>query len=87
MVDAGVNLKADVLRVAHHGSNTASTMEFLKAVQPKYAVISVGKDNGYGHPHTEVLERLDKIGDKVLRTDDLGTIVFQSDGNTLTLVN
>ena len=87
MVDAGVNLKADVLRVAHHGSNTASTMEFLKAVQPKYAVISVGKDNGYGHPHTEVLERLDKIGAKVLRTDDLGTIVFQSDGNTLTLVN
>lgn len=87
MVDAGANLKADVLRVAHHGSNTASTMEFLKAVQPKYAVISVGKDNGYGHPHTEVLERLDKIGAKVLRTDDLGTIVFQSDGNTLTLVN
>ena len=87
MIDAGINLSADVLRVSHHGSNTGSTMEFLKAVQPKYAVISVGKDNGYGHPHTEVLERLDKIGTKVLRTDELGTIVFQSDGNILTLIN
>ena len=87
MIDAGYPLKANVLRVSHHGSNTGSTMEFLQAVQPEYAVISVGKDNGYGHPHTEVLERLNEIGAKVLRTDELGTIVFQSDGNTLTLVN
>ena len=87
MIDAGYDLKADVLRVSHHGSSTGSTMEFLQAVQPEYAVISVGKDNGYGHPHKEVLERLDEIGAKVLRTDELGTIVFQSDGNTLTLVN
>ena len=87
MIDAGCDLKANVLRVSHHGSSTGSTMEFLQAVQPEYAVISVGKDNGYGHPHKEVLERLDEIGAKVLRTDELGTIVFQSDGNTLTLVN
>ena len=87
MIDAGYPLEANVLRVSHHGSNTGSTMEFLQAVQPEYAVISVGKDNGYGHPHTEVLERLNEIGAKVLRTDELGTIVFQSDGNTLTLVN
>ena len=87
MIDAGYALKANVLRVSHHGSSTGSTMEFLQAVQPEYAVISVGKDNGYGHPHTEVLERLNEIGAKVLRTDELGTIVFQSDGNTLTLVN
>ena len=87
MIDAGYDLKADVLRVSHHGSSTGSTMEFLQAVQPEYAVISVGKDNGYGHPHTEVLERLNEIGAKVLRTDELGTIVFQSDGNILTLVN
>ena len=87
MIDAGINLKADVLRVAHHGSNTASTMEFLKAVQPKYAVISVGKDNGYGHPHQEVLERLESIGSTILRTDELGTIVFQSDGESLTIKN
>ncbi len=86
MIDSGVNLKADVMRIAHHGSNTASTMEFLQAVQPEYAVISVGKDNGYGHPHKEVLDHLNEIGSKVLRTDELGTIVIKSDGNTLTLI-
>lgn len=86
MIDAGVNLKADVLRIAHHGSNTASTMEFLQAVQPEYAVISVGKDNGYGHPHQEVLDRLEKAGSTILRTDEIGTIIIQSDGNTLTIV-
>jgi competence protein ComEC len=86
MIDSGMNLKADVLRVAHHGSNTASTAEFLQAVNPEYAVISVGKDNGYGHPHAEVLDRLEDIKAKVLRTDELGTIVIQSDGDTLTLM-
>lgn len=86
MIDSGMNLKADVLRIAHHGSYTGSTMEFLQAVQPDYAVISVGKDNGYGHPHQEVLDRLAEVGAKVLRTDEIGTIVFQSDGETLTLV-
>jgi competence protein ComEC len=85
MIDAGVNLKADVLRIAHHGSNTASTREFLQAVQPRYAVISVGKDNGYGHPHQEVLNRLEEIESQVLRTDQLGTIIMQSDGEIITL--
>ena len=83
MIDSGYDLKADVLRVSHHGSSTGSTVQFLKAVQPEYAVISVAKDNGYGHPHAEVLERLNEIGAKVLRTDELGTIVFQSDGESL----
>ena len=87
MIDAGVNLKADVLRVAHHGSSTASTLEFLQAVQPTYAVVSVGKDNGYGHPHQEVLERLQEVGSMILRTDEIGTIVFQSDGDTLTIIS
>ena len=85
MIDAGINLNADVLRVAHHGSSTASTLEFLQAVKPAYAVISVGKDNGYGHPHQVVLERLQEVGSAILRTDEIGTIVFQSDGDTLTI--
>ena len=87
MIDSGMNLKADVMRIAHHGSNTASTMEFLRAVQPEYAVISVGKDNGYGHPHQEVLERLTDIDAKILRTDELGTIIMKSDGKTITVTD
>ena len=85
MIDSGMNLKADVLRVSHHGSYTGSTSEFLKAVKPEYAVISVGKGNGYGHPHQEVLDLLQKVGAKVLRTDELGTIIMESDGTTITI--
>ena len=83
MIDAGVDLKADVLKVAHHGSRFSSTMEFLHEVNPQYAVISVGKSNTSGHPHEELLERLKEIGAKVLRTDELGTIVMKSDGETI----
>ena len=85
MIDAGVNLKADVLKIAHHGSAFSSTMEFLNNVQPKFAVISVGKNNTYGHPTEEVLKRLRDIGALVLRTDELGTIVLRSDGNSIAL--
>lgn len=83
MLDAKANLKADVLKVAHHGSRDSSTPAFLNAVQPKYAVISAGRGNSYGHPHTEVLRRLETIGAKVLRTDLAGTIIFRSDGSTV----
>ena len=86
MIDSGKPLKADVLRVAHHGSVTSSTAQFLKEVQPKYAVISVGKDNEYGHPHREVLDRLMKAGSTVLRTDEDGTIRMSSDGERLQLI-
>ena len=80
MIDSGMDLQADVLRVAHHGSDTASTAEFLRAVRPEWAIISVGKDNGYGHPHPAVVARLKKAGSRVLRTDEMGTIVMESDG-------
>ena len=72
--------KADVLKVAHHGNKNSSTQEFLNVVQPTYAVISVGKEKSYGHPHAEVLEWLEKTGADVLRTDELGTIVIRNDG-------
>ena len=67
------------------GAGIAGTEEFLRAMQPEYDVIPVGADNMYGHPHAEVLERLAKAGSKVLRTDRMGTIVFESDGKKVTL--
>ena len=79
----GLPLKADVLKVAHHGSRYSSTPEFIEAVNPSWAVISCGDGNSYGHPHEETLRIL--FDAKVLRTDQLGTIVFQSDGQTLTV--
>ena len=61
------------------------TQKFLDAVNPQYATISVGKDNDYGHPHQETIERLQKAGVPCLRTDLYGAIVFTSDGRTLTV--
>lgn len=83
MVDSGADLHADVLKVAHHGSNTSSSTRFLNAVIPQYAVISVGADNSYGHPANDTLVRLQAAGATILRTDELGTITFQSDGEEL----
>ena len=84
MLNKGLNLKADVLKAGHHGSSSSSTEEFLNAVNPKYAVISVGKDNDYGHPHKETLQKFSSRGIKVYRTDESGTIVATSDGNNIT---
>ncbi|MGN0294110.1 MAG: ComEC/Rec2 family competence protein [Lachnospiraceae bacterium] len=84
MLNNGIPLKADVYKAAHHGSKTASTEEFMEAVDPEYAVISVGEGNSYGHPHAEVLNRLRSMGVKVFRTDEQGTIVLKSDGQQIT---
>ena len=83
MLNNGLNLKADILRIAHHGGRTSSSKEFLEKVNPKYSIISVGSDNTYGHPHKETLDRLNRIDTDILRTDQLGDIVFVSDGNKL----
>jgi len=74
-------LKADVLKVGHHGSASATSTAFLRAVRPVLAVISVGRQNDYGHPSPSTLRRLGREKVKVLRTDQLGTIVLLSDGN------
>lgn len=76
-----VDLKSTVLKVGHHGSSYSSSQAFLDKVRPQYAVISVGKDNDYGHPAKETLDKLAAIGAKVYRTDQHGTIVATSDGS------
>ena len=76
-------VRAQVLKVGHHGSNTSTSEEFLEKVSPVYAVISCGKDNDYGHPHRETLDRLEGAGVKVLRTDLLGTIILTTDGRAI----
>lgn len=74
-------LSSDVLKVGHHGSDSSSTVEFLNAVQPQYAVLSCGQGNSYGHPHGEVIERLNAIGVHTYRTDQQGTTTVVCDGN------
>ena len=69
MVSQGYDLRADLLKVGHHGSNTSTTGNFLRAVAPKYAVISVGVNNVYGHPGKYTVDRLVQAGVKVYRTD------------------
>jgi competence protein ComEC len=75
----------DVLKVAHHGSRTSSTEEFLSAVQPAFAVISAGFENSYGHPHPTVVERLREHHAAILRTDFDGLITIRTDGKRLTV--
>lgn len=75
--------ECQVLKVAHHGSKYTNSDELLEQVKPKYAMISAGKDNDYGHPHEEVLERLDRIGAKSFCTIECGAIRVQTDGKEL----
>jgi competence protein ComEC len=79
----GDSLRADVLKVGHHGSSTSSGPEFLDAVRPRIALVSVGAGNSYGHPSAAVMASLASRGAQVLRTDRLGTIVVRTDGQRL----
>ena len=76
-------MKADVLKVGHHGSDTSTGYRFLYEVDPDYAVISVGTGNSYGHPHEVPLSRLQDAGCAVYRTDELGTVIAFSDGKDI----
>ena len=78
-------LKSDVLKVGHHGSQYSSTAQFLKKVEPKYAIIQVGKGNSYEHPRQVTLDKLEKIGAKIYRTDRDGTIILTSDGENISI--
>ena len=85
MLNARNSLSADILHVGHHGSSTSTDESFLKAVNPDYVIISAGADNSYGHPHDEVVDLLVNSGVEILATYQHGTIIFSSDGQTLTL--
>lgn len=85
ILNNGADVSAQVLKVGHHGSSTSSGINFLKKVSPEYAVISVEENNSYGHPHKEILQRLSNLRVQTLRTDECGTIIFTSDGETLTV--
>ena len=80
ILDAEYNLSANVLKVGHHGSDTSTSYPFLREIMPKYAIISVGKDNEYGHPTDNTLSRLWDADVQVFRTDSDGTIICTSDG-------
>ena len=69
-------LDCDILKVGHHGSDTSSSLEFLKAVTPEEAIISCGVNNSYGHPSEEVVNRLNDLDIKIRRTDLEGTIEY-----------
>jgi len=83
-VNDGVDLKSDVLKVAHHGSKNSLSPAFFSAVLPEYSIISAGLNNRYGHPHKEIIDALNDIKTDILRTYEIGDITFVSDGENLT---
>lgn len=78
--------RADLMKAGHHGSNTSNSEDLLRAADPEWIVVSCGEDNKYGHPHAEFLDRAESLGITVYRTDLEGTIVFVSDGRTISKI-
>ena len=85
LVKTGAGLKTDVVKVAHHGSKTSSTSDFVAAARPGIAVISVGRHSMFGHPHKEVVERWRASGAQVMTTGEKGTISVVTDGRNLSV--
>ncbi len=83
LLKSGYNLKADILKVGHHGSRYASSQEFLNAVRPSVSVIQCGEGNSYGHPHDETIKRIKSIKSEILRTDKDKTIILTTDGKSI----
>ncbi|NFS12899.1 MBL fold metallo-hydrolase [Clostridium botulinum] len=79
-----LDISADVLKLGHHGSHSSTSQAFLDKVNPRYAIVSCGKGNDYGHPHQETIDKINKKGIEILRTDVSGTIISTSDGNDIT---
>jgi beta-lactamase superfamily II metal-dependent hydrolase len=84
LISSVVSLKCDLLKVGHHGSNTATSQTFLDVVDPEYAVICAGIDNTYGHPHNETIQKLTAKGVDIYGTYASGTIIASTNGTTIT---
>ena len=87
MMERGLDLSADVLKISHHGSGTATSEKFLRAVDPSVAVVSCGDGNRHGHPHKKVLGRLSAQNIDLFRTDLDGTVILETDGRELRVVS
>ena len=85
MLSKGYDLSCDILKLGHHGSSTSTTNKFLTAASPAVAIVSCGKDNDYGHPHKETMNKLNNNHITVYRTDSDGTILAETDGNTYSI--
>lgn len=86
IIESGENISADVLKVAHHGSDSSSTENFIESVSPKYAVISVGKFNDYNHPSKSTISLLNNLNIKTYRTDEYGTVIIETDGKHINIL-
>jgi beta-lactamase superfamily II metal-dependent hydrolase len=82
---SGADLRSTVLKVGHHGSRGSTSEAFLTAVGPQVGVISAGEGNRYGHPHQELLDRLQRAGVQIYRTDQHGTVTLTTDGSTVSI--
>ena len=85
ILKSGQDISATLLKAGHHGSDTSSSREFLNKVAPQFVVITVGKNNSYGHPHSDALSRFESIGAKIYRTDLDGNITAISNGKQITV--
>lgn len=85
LIESDYDLNAEILKVAHHGSTTSSTLDFLRLVQPNYSIISVGENNPYDHPRDYTLSKLQSLNSEIFRTDLHGTILVTTDGKSITI--
>lgn len=87
LIEAGVELDSDIFKAGHHGSNNANDKSFVQAVSPQYVVVSCGADNSFGHPHYRAMKNFERVGAQVYRTDQMGDVVFYSDGQVFYIKN
>lgn len=83
ILNSDSSIRSNVLKIAHHGSSTSTSQSFFEAVNPEIAIISVGKDNSYNHPNSQILKLTNSLGTKVYRTDKDGTVTLISDGTNI----